>query len=1064
MDEAGHDVFDAFLSRILDGERPDPASFARERGVTDETVIASLRSLLEAAPANAEESAAPDLPRARIGEYRLLRKIGAGGMGVVYLAVQSSLRRNVAIKVLPPEHSDSVVRAARLKREAEILAKLEHPSIVRVLSAGDEDGACYLAMEYVAGEGLDEVLQRGTPDLRDVLRWCAEIAEALAVAHAAGVLHRDVKPSNIRIDTTGRARLLDFGLARDESAMTLTTTASFQGSLLYAAPEQLSSNRAQFGPATDVYALGVVLYEAIAGVPPFLADTPQQLIAAVLSCDPVALRRLAPTIPRDVETVVMKALERRPERRYGRAEDLAADLRALLDLRPIMARPPGVWEKARRLLRTDPKARFVALTAIVLVSIAIALYVRDEIAARDFARSIAIDLDRVDRARTRGDYDEALGVLGQIEARAPSDPRWRSLRDRIERENVSFQASELVSIAKKRIEEHRTLRNAVTVASSALSALEVRSREAVLSPEEELELVNGLARRETAAGDLAALRVSIVDDLSRAETLAPEQTAARFALVDFWVGEWRETIARGDTRGARDLAERIERRDTEGRYVAELAGLASLSITTDPAGASIFLFRYELDSERRKDGEPRLVPAPLDGAVPFVLPHQFVLRVVEAAGELKEGDLVVAIDGEPLRDAVYVGADVGEFKRGDRLLEVDGNPIRGAYGRDRLLDHARPCEVMLERVGERITTRFERGAPEPPLLDACEFAAVGDGIATVITTDGPREIELPRGLETRRTVNPLPLIAERSVGETPLASTPLASGSYLAVLRKEGWEDQRMPFQLGRGEVVELTAALDPVGATPRDFVRIRGGKTLLGGDPSAATPRDLETERLEPYFLMEREVTIEEYVEFLNDPEVLATIARAPGPIYFPRDEVNAHTGGYLQRSGGRFVIPRRLAGLPVCAISRDDATAYARWFDARAMARGETLEYGLPSDPQWEAAGRGADARLYPFGNVFVPFWVKSRFTHSPAFLEPPMRFPHDESPYGVFDLCGSVMEFVSTGGDGPNQARTKSGAFVIPDPPIFRLDGYHSLDPRSCEAMNGFRLAAWLRDAGG
>jgi len=396
------------------------------------------------------------------------------------------------------------------------------------------------------------------------------------------------------------------------------------------------------------------------------------------------------------------------------------------------------------------------------------------------------------------------------------------------------------------------------------------------------------------------------------------------------------------------------------------------------------------------------------------------------------------------------------------VLEVDRNPIRGAYGRDRLLVHTRPCEVILERAGQRIVTRFERGAPEPPLFDACEFAAAGGSFATVITTDGPRELELPRGLETRRTVNPLPLIAERSVGDTPLASTPLPSGSYLAVLRKEGWEDQRIPFQLGRGEVVGLSAALDPVGATPRGFVRIRGGTTLLGGDPSATSPRDLETERLDPYFLMEREVTIEEYVEFLNDPPVLATIEQTQDPIYFPRDEVNAHTGGYLLRSGDQFVIPRRLAGLPVCAISREDATAYARWFDARAAARGDPLEYGLPSDAMWEAAGRGADARFFPFGNVFVPFWVKSRFTNSPAFLEPPMRFPHDESPYGVFDLCGGVMEFVSTGGDGPNQARTKSGAFVIPDPPIFRLDGYHSLDPRSCEAMNGFRLAAWPRGA--
>lgn len=1062
MDDASPDVFDEYLACVSRGERPDPASFAAERGITDESVVAALRRLLDCAPESLEPPANPDLPRARIGEFRLLRKLGAGGMGVVYLARQESLRRDVAVKVLPPEHATSVTLAARLRREAEILAKLEHPSIVRVYASGDEDGYCYIAMEYVVGEGLDAVLARGGVDPRDALRWCAEIAEALAVAHDAGVLHRDVKPSNVRIDASGRARLLDFGLARDASAMTLTTTSSFQGSLLYAAPEQLQSRRAEFGPATDVYALGVVLYEALSGEPPFLAETPEQLIAAVLTRDPLPLRRVVPTIARDVETVVAKAIERSPARRYADARAFAADLRAILELRPISARPPGLVERARRVLRARPAVRVAAIGAGVLALGLSLEFARSRIEERRERRAIDDRFALATAAYERGAYDEALGALAALEERAPGDPRAPALRERVERERARRAARELVAGARRRIGEHRALASSARDSRAEVGAIEARAKSAVLSAEEEREFLASLSRKRSAAGDLAALRVSIVDDLARAEALAPDDSAPRVALVDFLVEEWRDATARGDDRGARELAARIERDDREGRYVAEIAGLGDLSIASEPPGAELHLFRYELDSDRRDGGEPRLVPVPVGGPR-FVEPHAFVLRVVEDAEDLRTGDLIVALDGLPCEDRVHAGADAGGVRRGDRLISIDGRPLAGSFGRDIAVQRKRPCDAVFSRGDERIAVRFEPGMPEPPLLDAAEYAALGGVPATVIGADGPRAVELPRGIRVRRTMNPLPLIADDAAGVTPFPSTPFPPGSYLAVVRLEGFEDQRVPFVVGRGARVDLHVALDAIGTTPAGFVRIRGGETRLGGDGDAEVPRDLELETLEPYFLMEREVTFEEYVEFLNDPDIRAAIERAPDPIYFPRDDVNAHQGGYLVRVDGEFAVPTRFAGLPVCAISRDDATAYARWFDARAEARGDPLAYGLPSDPQWEAAGRGADARLYPFGNVFVPFWVKSRFANSPGHLEAPMRFVRDESPYGVFDLCGSVMEFVSTGGVGANEARTKAGAFIIPDAPVFRLDGHHALDPRSCEAMNGFRLAAWPRKTG-
>ncbi|MCK6462108.1 MAG: serine/threonine protein kinase, partial [Planctomycetes bacterium] len=255
------DPFDIYLDACLAGTAEDPlVFFARHPGLDGET-----RARIEEMHRRAALRAPPrSLPFERLGEFRLLRRLGAGGMGTVYLARQESLDRDVALKVLRPELQGSREAAERFRREAVAVARLKHGNIVGVHAIGEAEGVQYIALDLVDGRNLDEILAeaagRGeTIPWRDAARWAAGIARALEHAHARGVIHRDVKPSNIRVTPDGKPLLLDFGIARDTAGGTLTAT--FAGSPLYAAPEQLSG--ATLDARADVYGLGATLYQCL---------------------------------------------------------------------------------------------------------------------------------------------------------------------------------------------------------------------------------------------------------------------------------------------------------------------------------------------------------------------------------------------------------------------------------------------------------------------------------------------------------------------------------------------------------------------------------------------------------------------------------------------------------------------------------------------------------------------------------------------------------------------------------------------------------------------------------
>ena len=361
------------------------------------------------------------------GDYDLLEEIGRGGTGVVFRARQRSLDRVVALKVLCSGPFADAAGRERLLAEARAVARLNHPHIVAVYEAGDMDGQPFFTMEWVAGRTLADVAQTGPVAPLRVAGWMRKVAAAVAHAHAAGVLHRDMKPSNILLDEEDEPRVADFGLAKvGDGAWAAAFTGVLCGSPAYMPPEQADAALGLVGPTLDVYGMGAVLYELVTGRAPFAGPTVAAVLDLVRHHDPLSPRALNPTIPADLENIIMQCLRKEPSRRYATAAELAADLEDFLAARPVRARPVGLWEKAWRWARRRPLAAgsltaaslaLLALLAVWVVSDHQVRVARDE--ARERLAESLLESVRVMRlAGEPGWRDRSLDKI--VEARRTS--------------------------------------------------------------------------------------------------------------------------------------------------------------------------------------------------------------------------------------------------------------------------------------------------------------------------------------------------------------------------------------------------------------------------------------------------------------------------------------------------------------------------------------------------------------------------------------------------------------------------------------------------------------------
>ncbi len=416
----------------------------RELDRLSDPVLAGLRrggSIRQAVPAHAL------LQSGRLGDFRILREVGRGGMGIVYEALQESLGRHIALKVLLPHAVLDDRSLRRFQQEARSAARLHHSNIVPVFGVGACDGQHYYVMQFIQGLGLDRVLAAlrrrssetaggpedcsadtlagsllsgvfapaeasfntpppeptspavlsdpGRPYWQSVARIGIQAAEALAYAHTQGVLHRDVKPSNLLVDGQGTVWVTDFGLAKASDSEDLTHSGDVVGTLRYLAPERFAG---RVDARSDVYALGLTLYELLTLRPAFDRTGRDELLRQVMHDEPPAPRQVNPSVPRDLQTIVLKAMARDPAHRYRGAAELADDLKRFHEDRPIRARPVSGVEKLWRWCRRNP-ALALALAAVVLLAVGAFLWINCE---KDAARALARD-----NARLAGEEREA---------------------------------------------------------------------------------------------------------------------------------------------------------------------------------------------------------------------------------------------------------------------------------------------------------------------------------------------------------------------------------------------------------------------------------------------------------------------------------------------------------------------------------------------------------------------------------------------------------------------------------------------------------------------------------
>ena len=375
-----------------------------------------------------------DLSRVpEIDGLEILGELGRGAMGIVYKAYDPKLGRIVALKTMAEGQFASEDQIERFRAEAQAIARLRHPNIIAINTIGEHENCPYLSLEFADGGSLAQRLAEKPMTSRDA----AEIAETLALAvhfaHEAGIIHRDLKPSNVLLSASSIPKVSDFGLAKlldGDAGRTLS--GQVMGSPSYMAPEQADGHSKQVGPTADTYALGAILYHALTGRPPFLGESVMETLKLVTSTEVVALHLLRPDVPRDLETICLKCLEKEPQRRYASSKSLAADLRRFLDHRPIAARPVGPLGRFGRWSRRNPW--IAGLSAAVFLSLSIGIGLSTALALRARRAEIAVGRQR-DLALIEAEITKAVNgfltsdLLAQASAHNQAGPGSRPDRD-----------------------------------------------------------------------------------------------------------------------------------------------------------------------------------------------------------------------------------------------------------------------------------------------------------------------------------------------------------------------------------------------------------------------------------------------------------------------------------------------------------------------------------------------------------------------------------------------------------------------------------------------------------
>jgi len=538
--------------------------------------------------------------------YEKLAKIGEGATAVVYRAWDRELKRAVALKILRPLPEVWEVAMRRLQREAEAMASLAHPNIVTLYDAVITPGTIELVMELVEGAPLSRILGERKVEMRTLVRLLEKAARGVASAHAKGIVHRDLKPANILVDSRGEPRVGDFGLAHFGGSRTaMTETGAILGTPLYMAPEQIAGGSDSVTPRTDVYGLGAILYEIATGRPPHAADTMEALLHRILHDLPIPPRKLNPSATRDLETVILKSLEKDPTRRYADAGDLADDLDRTLRGEPVRARRAGpaalAWRWAKRHRAVTAATLVFALaagaaTAILTVN---RHRLRSRIVELQFQAAEAERQERWDEARDRHAEVRLLspgqplseGKFYTLAEKAKAAERRRRSRALLEQARRVREQGEEIAKELERVKEQKK------ELETTIRPWDPRDRQLVQwkveDRQEELENLQDVKRQEELRAYLSAYGADPEDPKPR--SLLAQHYFKAFCLAS------RDVLFDDPEEFAASV-----RMYDDGTLEPELHQDGALSFDSSPTGAELYLFRYE------EGGDPRLLPRPFN--------------------------------------------------------------------------------------------------------------------------------------------------------------------------------------------------------------------------------------------------------------------------------------------------------------------------------------------------------------------------------------------------------------------------------------------------------------------
>jgi len=515
--------------------RPECLTEVRNRWLRVRSLVADLERILPSPGLGwSLDPAARTLPR--IPGYELTATIGQGGMGVVYKATHLKLDRMVAVKTLIAGDHASSKELEGLVREAQTAAGLGHPHIVEVYDAGEVDGLPYFTMEFVGGGSLAEKLQGVPLPPREAAALVELLAAAVQVAHEHDIMHHDLKPTNILLTADGTPKIADFGLARRTRGDSSKTTGSARfGTPSYMAPEQALGTRAAFDPSVDVYALGAILYEVLTGRPPFRADSPVETQRQVISDEPVPPSRINRRVPRDVETICLKCLQKEASARYASAAELNADLGRFLRGEPIAARKTGALVRSVKWTRRHPTASTVLGFAVLLAAGAIVGGAWKVSTAAASRRLVENELADIEQAQRSSDWAAANSAMDRVSVELGSDGP-ADLRSRLD-------AARRNDGVVKRLEAIRMTRALESGSPDAFAKSDREYAELYRDAAgmTETESAEQVARRLRASGIGAALIGGMYDWLiSATNELRGNRLLAVLRIADSDHGGWRD--------------------------------------------------------------------------------------------------------------------------------------------------------------------------------------------------------------------------------------------------------------------------------------------------------------------------------------------------------------------------------------------------------------------------------------------------------------------------------------------------------------------------------------------